>query len=94
MWGFPKSRGYPKGWMGFSRFILENPMEMDENWGYPHDFRNLHVCSIHVDLHVAHAWSISWVNQLPEIWVARNKVNILGWVNLKTFGYKSQHSRN
>ena len=69
-------------------------MEMDENWGYPHDFRNLHVCSIHVHLHVAHAWSISWVNQLPEIWVARNKVKIMGWANLKTFGYKWQHSRN
>ena len=32
-WGFPKSWGYPNSWMVFVR---ENPIEMDENWGYPH----------------------------------------------------------
>ena len=23
--------------------FMENPMKMDENWGYPHDLGNLHI---------------------------------------------------
>ena len=28
---------YIAGW-----FIVENPIEMDDDWGYPHDLGNLH----------------------------------------------------
>ena len=29
--------GYPHSWMVS---FMENPTQMDENWGYPHDFGN------------------------------------------------------
>ena len=26
-------------------FIGENPIKMDDDWGYPHDLGNLHICN-------------------------------------------------
>ena len=38
--GFHSHGGNPKnGW-----FIIENPIWMDDDWGYPHDSGNLHIC--------------------------------------------------
>ena len=31
--------GVPKN----GRFIVDNPIEMDDDWGYPHDSGNLHL---------------------------------------------------
>ena len=35
----------PNGWI-----IRENPIKIDDNWGYPHDLGNPYICSFLKDL--------------------------------------------
>jgi hypothetical protein len=55
IWRFPKSWGYPvpqNRW-----FIMETPIKMDENWGYPHDLGTPHLV-MDIVIYLGYIWIV------------------------------------